>query len=167
MKLTIKEIALYPLLGALMFASKLVMESLPNIHLLAMFIITFTVVFRKKAIIPIFIFIFLTGLFNGFGIWWFPYLYLWPLLWGVTLLLPRNMPDKIAMPVYMITAGLHGLLYGTLYAPFQALAFGLSFKGTIAWIISGLPFDAIHGLSNFCMAALVLPLSKILKKSFG
>lgn len=167
MKLTVKEIALYPLLGALMYASKVIMEALPNVHLLAMFIITFTVVFRRRAIIPIFIFIILTGLFNGFGIWWIPYLYVWPLLWGVTLLLPRNMPDRIAIPVYMVTAGMHGLLFGILYSPFQALAFGLSFKGTAAWIISGLPFDAIHGLSNFFVAALVLPISKTLKKSLG
>ncbi len=165
MKLKIWEITLFPLLGAVMFASKLVMEVLPNIHILGMLIITFTVVFRVKALIPIYIFVFLEGIFSGFNVWWIPYLYIWTVLWGVTMLLPKSMPKKIAIPVYMVVCALHGFLYGTLYAPVQALFFGLDFKGTIAWITAGLPFDAIHGVSNFFMGLLVVPLSLVLKRT--
>ncbi len=165
MKLKIWEITLFPLLGAVMFASKLVMEVLPNIHILGMLIITFTVVFRVKALIPIYIFVFLEGIFSGFNVWWIPYLYIWTVLWGVTMLLPKSMPKKIAIPVYMVVCALHGFLYGTLYAPVQALFFGLDFKGTIAWITAGLPFDAIHGISNFFMGLLVVPLSLVLKRT--
>jgi len=42
--------------------------------------------------------------------------------------------------------------------------FGLSFEGMIAWIISGLPFDAIHGVSNFFVGFLILPLTKLLER---
>ncbi len=164
MKLTTKEIVLFPILGTIMFVSKLVMEFLPNVHLLAMLIIAYTVVFRKKAIIPVLIFVFLTGFYNGFGVWWFPYLYLWPILWIAALLLPENMPTKVAVPVYMITAALHGFLYGTMYAPFQAIAFGLNFKGMISWIVAGLPWDLVHGVSNFAIAGLTLPVVKVLRR---
>ena len=159
----LKELVLFSLLGALMFASKLLTEALPNVHLLAMLTIAYTVVFRAKALIPIYVFVSLTGLFYGFGLWWVPYLYLWALLWGAAMLLPRNMPPKTAALVYMSLAAVHGLCYGLLYAPFQALAFGLDRQGMIAWIIAGLPWDVAHGISNFCVAALTLPVIKAIK----
>ena len=145
------------MLGTMMYASKMVMEVLPNIHLIGTFIMAFTLVYRKKALYPIYVFVFLTGLFGGFATWWIPYLYIWTVLWGMTMLLPQNMPKKVQPLVYMAVCALHGFLYGTLYAPVQALLFGLSFKGMIAWIIAGIPFDVIHGISNFFCAILILP----------
>lgn len=164
MKPTLKETVVLAFLGALMFLSKLLTEALPNIHFLAMLIIAYTVVFRAKALYSIFVFIMLTGLFYGFGIWWLPYLYLWPLLWGAAMLLPKSLSDKAAVPVYMITAGMHGFLYGTLYAPFQAIAFGLDFKAMLAWIVAGLPWDVTHGIGNIIAATLTLPTIKALRK---
>lgn len=157
---------IFSFLGALMFASKQLLEFLPNIHMLGMFCMLFAVVFRKKGIIPIMVFVLLEGAFCGFSVWWIPYLYLWPLLWAVTLLLPRNMPPKVATVVYMVVCGLHGLLYGTLYAPFQALAFGLSFKGTLAWIAAGLPWDCVHAVGNVVFGSLIYPFSKLLNKCY-
>ena len=165
MKLKLWEVALYPLLGVLMFTSKLAMDLLPNIHLLGMFIVTYTVVFRKKALIPIYIFVFITGIYGGFSPWWIPYSYIWTVLWGAVMLLPKNMPRKVAVPVYMAVCGLHGFLYGVLYSPAQAIMFGLDFKGTRAWIISGLPFDAIHGVSNIITGTMILPLATVLKRA--
>ncbi len=146
------------MLGALMYASKMIMEVMPNIHLLGVFTIALTVVYRKKALYPIYIFVFITGLFSGFSTWWIPYLYLWTVLWGLTMLLPKNMPKKIAPLVYMAVCAAHGFLYGTLYAPAQAVLFGLDFKGMIAWIAAGLPWDAVHGVSNFFCGMLIVPL---------
>lgn len=167
MKLKLWEIVLMPLLGTLMFGSKLLMDALPNMHLIAMFITLFTVVFRVKALIPIYIFVFLTGLYGGFGLWWVPYIYVWTILWAVVMILPKNMPKGVAAVVYMIVCGLHGFLYGLLYAPFQALAFGLDFNGMIAWVIAGLPFDVIHGVSNIFAATLIVPLMLPLKKAIS
>ncbi len=163
-KFSTLDIALLPTLGALMFVSKLLTEALPNVHFLALFIIVFTVLFRAKALISIYIFVILTGFYGGFNVWWIPYLYIWLPLWATVMLLPKKMNVKIAVPVYMAVAGLHGLLYGTLYAPFQAIAFGMNFKSTVAWIIAGLPWDAIHGISNFCIASLSVPIISVMKK---
>ena len=163
MKLTIREMAIFSMLGAVMYASKLIMEFAPNIHLLGTFIVAFTVVYRAKALYPIYIFIFLTGMFSGFATWWLPYLYIWTVLWGIVMLLPKKMPKPVQPFVYMAVCALHGFLYGTLYAPAQALLFGLSFKSMIAWIVAGLPWDFAHGVSNFFCGILIVPIITVLR----
>ncbi|MBP3617108.1 MAG: hypothetical protein J6J38_03630 [Lachnospiraceae bacterium] len=164
MKLTVREMAVFSMLGALMFASKMLMEVAPNIHLLGVFTIAFTVVYRAKALYPIYIYVLLNGLFAGFNVWWVPYLYLWTVLWGITMLLPKKMPKPMAVVVYSLVNALHGYGFGILYAPAQAILFGLSFKGMIAWIIAGFPFDVIHGTSNLICGLLIVPIVLILKK---
>lgn len=165
MKINLKELAIFSVLGALMYVSKMVMEFLPNVHLLATLIVAMTVVFRAKALYPLYVFVFLTGLLNGFNLWWIPYLYIWTVLWGVTMLLPKQMPSWLAPIVYIVVAGLHGFAYGTLYAPAQALMFRLNFEQTIAWIVAGLPWDAIHGISNMVCGLLILPLIAVLRRA--
>ena len=164
MKLKTKEIAVFSMLGALMYISKLIMEVAPNVHLLGTFVIAFTLVYGKKALYPIYVYVLLNGIFAGFATWWIPYLYIWTVLWGVVMLLPKKMPKKIQPLVYMVVCSLHGFLFGTLYAPAQALLFGLSFDGMIAWIIAGLPWDCIHGVSNFFCGLLIMPIISILRR---
>lgn len=162
--LTVKETALYAMFGVLMYCSKLVMEALPNIHLIGMFVVLFTVVYRAKALYPIYVFVFLTGLLNGFSAWWLPYLYIWTVLWGAVMLLPKNMKPGVQAVVYPLVCALHGLCYGTLYAPAQALMYGLSFEQTVAWIAAGLPWDAVHAAGNLAAGLLILPFSRVLRK---
>lgn len=163
MKLTIKEMAIFSMLGTVMYVSKILMELAPNIHLLGVFTVAFTVVYRKKALYPIYIYVLLNGIFSGFTTWWIPYLYLWTVLWGAVMLLPRHMPPWVATPVYMTVCALHGFLFGTLYAPAQAIFFGLDFKATIAWILAGLPYDILHGTSNFFCGLLITPIVSALR----
>ena len=165
MKLPVREIAVFGMLGALMYASKLVMEFLPNVHLLGVFIVALTLVYRKKALYPLYVFVLITGLFGGFAMWWVPYLYIWLPLWGAVMLLPDLTGKKYAPLVYMAISAAHGFLYGVLYAPAQAILFGLDFPGMLAWIAAGLPFDLIHGISNFCCGVLILPLAKIIRRA--
>lgn len=158
MRLTTKEIAVFGMLGGVIFASKIIMECLPNIHLVGAFIVALTVVYRQKALYPIYVFVFLIGLLNGFNTWWIPYLYIWLPLWAVTMILPKKMNAKAKLPIYCGVSALHGLLYGTLYAPFQAICFGLGFKGMLAWIVAGLPWDALHAGGNLVTGLLIVPL---------
>ena len=163
MKLTVREMAVFSMLGALMFASKMLMEVAPNIHLLGVFTIAFTVVYRAKALYPIYIYVLLNGLFSGFATWWIPYLYVWTILWGITMLLPKKMPKPVAVVVYSLVNALHGYGFGILYAPAQAVLFGLSFKGMIAWVLAGFPFDVIHGTSNLICGLLIVPIVMALR----
>ena len=163
MKLKTKEIAVFSMLGALMYISKLIMEVAPNVHLLGTFVIAFTLVYGKKALYPIYVYVLLNGIFAGFATWWIPYLYIWTVLWGVVMLLPKKMPPKIRPLVYMCVCAAHGFLFGTLYAPAQAILFGLNFEGMVAWIIAGLPWDFVHGVSNFFCGILIMPIVRILR----
>lgn len=162
--LGIKELALFAMLGTIMFISKLIMELLPNVHLLGSLTMTYTVVFRKKALVPIYVFVMLTGLWFGFATWWLPYLYIWTVLWAVTMLLPKNMPKKWAVIVYPLVCALHGLCYGTLYAPAQAILFGLDFKGMLLWIAAGFPWDILQAVGNIVAGLIVFPLSEAMLK---
>ena len=163
MKLSIKEMAVFSVLGTMMYASKIIMEAVPNVHLLGVFVIAFTVVYRKKALYPIYIFVFLTGIFSGFATWWIPYLYIWTVLWAITMAVPGWLPAKIKPIIYIAIWALHGYMYGILYAPAQALLFGLDSKALIAWIMAGLPFDIVHGTSNLFCGLLIQPLVKTLQ----
>lgn len=160
----IRDTIIFAMLGAVLFAAKVVFEALPNIHPVAMLIMVYTIVYRVRALFPLYLFILLFGAFYGFSVWWIPYLYIWTILWAVTMLLPKNMKPKIAMIVYPCVCGLFGLCYGALYAPAQALLYGFDLPTTLKWIAAGLPFDALHAIGNAAMGLLILPLSKLLGK---
>jgi len=158
------HLVIFAMFGAMMFCSTLIMEGLPNIHPLAMFIIVLTVVYRGKALIPLYIYIILSGLRWGFGLAWVPYLYVWLPLWGAVMLLPRTLPVKWRAVVYPAVAILHGLLFGVLYAPAQALLFGLNFEQTLSWVAMGFVFDITHAVGNGVIGLLALPMSELLLK---
>ena len=155
---------IFAMLAAVMFVSKIVMEALPNIHLLGMLTVTYTIVFRKKALIPIYLYVLLNGLYAGFNVWWMPYLYIWTVLWGVTMLLPKNMPRTVSAIVYPVVCALHGLAFGALYAPAWAIIAKMDLSAMLAWIAAGIPFDLVHTVGNFCVGLLILPLSTILRR---
>lgn len=163
MKLTTRETAVFAMLGAFMYASKMLMELAPNIHLLGVLTTAYTVVYRKKALYPIYTYVILNGMLCGFATWWIPYLYIWTVLWGAVMLLPKKLPKKLCPIVYMSVCAMHGFLFGTLYAPVQALLFGLNFKGMLAWIAAGLPWDFMHGVSNFFCGVLIVPVISALR----
>lgn len=147
-----------------MFGGDIFMEAFPNIHFVGVLIIATTVVYRARALYSIYIYVFLNGLYAGFSMWWIPYLYVWTVLWGMTMILPRKKPLWFSSLMYMIVCALHGLLFGTLYAPVQALMFGFSLEQTLTWISAGLSFDIIHAVGNLCLGTLILPLTQLLLK---
>lgn len=151
-----------------MFVSDIAMEALPNIHLIAMLTVLFTVIFRYKALVAVYIYVMITGVFYGFALWWIAYLYIWLFPFALTIIIPKRAPKWLRIILYPTITTLHGLLFGVLYAPAQALIYGLDFEGMLAWIAAGLVFDIVHAVGNFALGLLVYPLSitldKVLKK---
>ena len=160
--LTVRETVLFALLGTLMFVSKVIMEGLPNIHPLALLILACTAVYRSKALIPVYVFVLLQGIVYGFGLMWVPYLYIWTILWALGMLVPRRWSVRARVVGYIVVAVLHGLSFGTLYAPFWALAFHTGAEGIVAYIVSGFPWDLTQAAGNAVFATLVVPLSNLL-----
>lgn len=164
MKLSTRRMTVFALMGALMYVARQAMAALPNIHLTGLFIVVLTVVYRKQALYPLYIFVLMEGLFGGFGTWWVPYLYVWTVLWGAVMLLPRNMHKRTAAIVYALVCAAHGFLFGVLYAPAQAILYGLNWKGMVGWIIQGLPYDMMHGVGNLLCGTLILPLVNVVQR---
>lgn len=164
MKLTVKELVTFAVLGVLLFVGDIALEVLPNIHMVGVLLMAFTVTYRAKALYPLTVYILLQGIFAGFAPWWVPYLYVWTVLWGITMLLPRRMPTAVAVPVYMAVCGLYGLSFGTLYAPSQVLLFSLPWESVPAWIAAGLPFDIAHAIGNTCLGILIVPITRLLHR---
>lgn len=163
--LDLRHTVIFALLGTILFISKQVLEVLPNVELISSLTMAYTLAYRRRALIPIAVFVLMEGVLWGFSTWWYPYLYLWPLLWAVTMLLPRSMPRKLQVPVYAGTCALFGLAYGSLYAPFQMLVFlGGDLKKTLAWIVAGLPWDLIHALGNLALGLLIVPVAELLRR---
>ncbi len=166
MKLKLKDIAILSLMTALMCAGDFAMEWLPNVHFVGVFIAVATVVYRKYALLPIYAYVLLQGVIGGFGPWWAGYLYVWAILWGCIMLVPKKTPEKARYILCVAICALHGFLFGVLYAPVQAIMFGLDLKGTLAWIAAGFYFDMLHGIGNLVLGTLLIyPMIQILKST--
>ena len=158
---------LFAMLGTLMFVSDIAMEALPNIHLVGMLTILYTVVYRAKALLPIYLYVFLNGIYMGFSAWWVSYLYVWTLLWGAAMLIPKNLSPTAAKIIYPAVCSLHGFLFGILYAPGIALALGGGVEMMVGWIIAGAAFDITMGVGNLFAGMLVYPLVPALRRLNG
>ena len=89
-----RRLAVDGLLTALLFVSQVAIGYLPNIELVSLFVITYTLVLGKRVIPILTAFTLLEGILYGFGIWWVSYLYLWPVLAGLTWVLRKfHAPD--------------------------------------------------------------------------
>ena len=163
----LRDLVVFAMLGAIMMISDVMMEALPNIHLLGLFIATFTVVYRAKALFPIYVYVALGGiyaiLFGGL-LWWIPYLYIWTILWAAIMLIPKRLPRILYFILVHAVTTLHGLAFGILYAPAQALIYDLGFHGMLAWIAAGFVFDLLHGAGNFAFGFFIPHLSALLTK---
>ena len=161
-KLTIREIALMGVMLATIEGAKLAMAYLPNIELVTLLIILYSLFFGKKIYYVMAGFILIEGCIYGFGIWWFMYVYIWPILAILTNLFKKQK----SVLFWSIFSGAYGLFYGALCAIVYIFISGP--KGALAWWIAGIPFDIIHCVSNFALCMfLFIPLRKamqVLKK---
>ncbi len=145
------------LFAAVLFALQVSMLHLPNIELVSLMVILYTLVLGKRVLNILITFTILEGVFHGFGIWWVSYLYIWPILAGLTALLRQfDAPDW----GYGILSGLVGLSFGFLCSlPYIAGGPGAMF----AWWIAGIPFDLVHGISNLIIGLVLFrPAKRIL-----
>ena len=74
------EITLFGVLGAITFALQVAMSGLPNIEPVSLLVIVYAVVFGRKCLYPIYVFVVMEILFFGIQMWNINYLYVWALL---------------------------------------------------------------------------------------
>ncbi|MBQ8683365.1 MAG: hypothetical protein IJ518_02470 [Clostridia bacterium] len=161
----LRDLVVLAIFGPVLFLGDILCEPLPNIHLVGVLLVVVTAVYRTRALIPLYIYVFLSGLWGGFALWWIPYLYVWTVLWGLVMLIPRRLSARWQTVLYVAACALHGYLFGVLYAPAQAWLFGLDWRGMLTWIAMGFPFDLVHGSANLVAGSLLIyPLVRVLRK---
>ena len=163
--LIVYEIVVFAMLGALMTVLDLAMNILPNVHLCGVLIVTFTAVYRWKALFPLYVYVFLIGFFEGFGTWWCAYLYVWLILWGLAMLIPRKTPRPLAAVLYSFICALHGFAFGFLWIPVQMLFLNFTFDQALVWWSFGFfTADIPHGIGNLVGSILIIPLAGLIRK---
>lgn len=167
-KLTAKDIALIGVMVAVIEVCKVVLMGIPNVELTTFWMIMFALYFGGKVFFVVPVFILIEGMLFGFGLWWVMYLYVWPLL-AVIAILMRKMDTAWG---WSILSGLFGLLYG-FFCSFPYLVIGAADGGLVAgiqyafaWWIAGIPYDIIHGVANFViMLVLYKPIRAVMEKT--
>ena len=161
-KVTLREMTLFGVLGAMTFAAKYVMAPLPNIEPVSLMVMLFAVTFGKKAVYPIYLYVLLELLFFGIGVWNLMYLYIWAIL-ALAAYLCRSMEKPLD---WALLSGGFGLLFGLLCAPVYIFSGGLGFA--VSWWASGIPFDLSHAAGNFVIAlVLFVPMRKLLTRLYA
>jgi energy-coupling factor transport system substrate-specific component len=161
-KLTVRQIVLFGMLGALIFAAKYVMAFLPNIEPVSLMVMLCAVVFGRKAAYPIALYVVMEFLFYGLGLWNINYLYIWAIL-AIAAGQMRNV--RGALP-WAILSGTFGLLFGALCAPVDVVIGGFGYAAA-KWV-SGIPFDVAHCVGNFAIALVMfIPMRNLLEKLYA
>ncbi len=158
-KLSPRELALLALLAALMVTSQVALSVFPNIHLVGVLVILTVRLFGWKALYAVFSFALLEMLIYGAGIWVINYFYVWPLM--AVCAMPLR---KVDSPLFWAAfAAVHGLSFGAQCSIPYFITGGWA-AGFGYWA-AGIPFDLIHGGSNFVLTlVLIRPLTDLCKR---
>ena len=157
--LSLREVVLFGVLGALTFALQVVMGPLPNIEPVSLLVLLFAAVFGWKCLYPVYVFVVMEILFYGLGLWNINYLYIWavPALAGVVL---RKMDGALG---WALVSGVFGLVFGALCGIVDLFIGGWGYAAA-KWA-SGIPFDVLHCAGNFGIALILFkPLRGVLEK---
>jgi energy-coupling factor transport system substrate-specific component len=145
----IRDIAIIGMMSAILVVVQVAFGFLPNIELVSLLIILFTLTFGRKTLYIIYTFVIVEGIIYGFGIWWFIYLYIWTILFIITTIFHK----KRSMFFWALVSGTYGLSFGALSSIPYFIMGGI--PSGIAYWISGIPFDLIHGFFNFIVMLLL------------
>lgn len=152
---------LFGILGTMTFGAKYVMSFLPNIEPVSLCVMLYAVVFGRKWVYPVYLYVGLEILFYGLGIWNLNYLYTWAIL-AVSAGFLRNMEGTLG---WAMLSGVFGLAFGALCGIVDVFIGGVPYA--VAKWISGIPFDISHCAGNFIMALVLFqPLRALLENQY-
>ena len=160
-KLTLRQITLFGMLGALTFGAKVAMAGLPNIEPVSLMVMLFAATFGWKALYPVYLYVLMEVLLYGLGFWNVNYLYVWAIL-AVAAICMRRLKNPIW---WALLSGVFGLAFGALCGIVDVFIGG--FPYAVAKWISGIPFDISHCAGNFIMALVLFqPLRTLLENQY-
>lgn len=161
-KQNIRELAVLGLLTAILFLGQVFLAVLPNVEVVSLLIILYTLICGRKVFLIIYAFVLLEGFCYGFGMWWFSYLYIWSILALAVCTFRKN--DSVLF--WSILSGFFGLAFGALCTLPYLAAGGMG--AAFAYWTSGLLFDVTHCIGNFIVClALFRPLRHLLEQLYA
>lgn len=159
--LSVRDVVLFGVLGALTFGAKYVMSPLPNIEPVSLCVMLYAVVFGRKWIYPVYLYVAMEILFYGISLWNINYLYIWAVL-AIGARALKNMDSAIG---WAMLSGGFGLLFGALCGIVDVFIGGFSYAAA-KWV-SGIPFDIMHCVGNFAIALVMFkPLRGLLERLY-
>lgn len=157
-----RDLAIIAMMSAILFVAQVALSFVPNIELVTLLIMVYTLVLGRKTLFAIYIFAILEGLFYGFGIWWIMYLYVWTILYLVV----RVFQKQENLLVWSTIGGFFGLLFGTFCSIPYFITGGIG--AGVAWWVAGLPYDILHGVGNFVVILVLFkPIHSVVKKLYA
>ncbi len=154
-----KDIVIVGMMSAILVCVQVALAFIPNVELVSLLIIIYTLVFGRKTIYIIYVFTLLEGIVFGFGLWWINYLYVWTVLYLIVLLLHK----MNSLILWAIVSALYGYGFGALCSIPYFITGGIP-SGFAYWI-AGIPFDISHGTANFFITlALFKPIYYVLNR---
>ena len=154
-----KDLAVMGVMAAIVFISQVALSFLPNIELVTLLFILYTLVIGRKVFGVVYAFVFLEGITYGFGLWWINYLYVWTVLCFITLVFRK----QTSFVCWSIISGFFGLAFGALCSFPYFFISGPS--GAFAYWFAGIPSDITHCIGNvFLCLILFKPFHYILIK---
>lgn len=161
-KLTLRQVALFGVLGALTFGAKVAMSSLPNIEPVSLMVMLFAVVFGRQCLYPVYLYVLMEVMLYGINLWNINYLYVWTVL-ALAAMAMRRLHNPVW---WALLSGAFGMAFGLLCTPVYMAIGGFDYG--IRWWLSGIAFDIPHAIGNFVIAlVLFAPLRKLLTNLNG
>lgn len=162
----IRDIVLIGILSATITAGKVALSFIPNVEIVTLLFIVYTCVFGvKKSLFISLVFSTTEILIYGFSTWLIGYYIIWPMIILTVGLVKKRLRSEY---VYATIGGIFGYAFGIFFAVLESFFYGISY-GWVYWI-RGLPFDLVHGTSNFIIIlVLYKPIVNLLiklKKSY-
>lgn len=146
----IRDLAVMAMMLALVETAKQALAAVPNVELVTFLFLVFTILFGVRVILAAFAFTAVETVIWGVNLWVIMYLYIWPLEVLLVMLLHRRFPrDEDGYWWYCVFSAMFGLLFGAICSiPYLFLG---GPRTAIAWWIAGIPYDILHGVSNFIL----------------
>jgi energy-coupling factor transport system substrate-specific component len=158
----LRELIVLAMIAALMVATQVALAALPNIHLVAVFVILAAMLFGWRSLYSVYIFVVLEALIYGLSMWVINYLYVWTVLAIVAIAFRSNRSALF----WAAVSGAFGLGFGALCAIPYAIAGG--WAAGFAYWVAGIPFDLLHCASNAVLAfVLLMPLYRLCCRLLG
>jgi hypothetical protein len=150
---TTKEQVNLGLYVAIMLVSQIILSVFINVQLVYFF---FLLHLHKKGLTKTLLlsvlFAIMMGVLYGFSWYILGYLYIYPTL----IILSDLLTKKLRHPLYLAFIGLVcGFLFGALFSIQDSYFYQIPYM--VYWI-RGIPYDAVHGLSNFFALWILYPI---------